>query len=435
SGSNALYLKDLELDGEVKPFLPAFDARYSVLGNDGPLFYIYTDNDAPNGRVVKIDARETDAEKWVSVVPESKQTIESISLVGGQLFVHRLRFARSQVTVFGLDGKELRKVDLPGLGSVYGFNGRRSDTETFFAYSSFTSPSTIYRYDITSGEVSVFRQPKVDFKPDNYFTRQVSYASKDGTRVTMFISHRRGLILNGKNPVMLYGYGGFNNSMTPYFSVSNLVWMEMGGVLAVPNLRGGGEYGEAWHEAGMLENKQNVFDDFIAAAESLVYNKYSNPKRIAIAGGSNGGLLVGACLNQRPELFAAAIPSVGVMDMLRYHRFTIGRFWISEYGSAEDPKMFPTLYAYSPYHNIRNIAYPAVMVTTGDHDDRVVPAHSFKYAARLQQAQKGPAPILIRVETRGGHGAGTPTSKRIDAAADQWTFLARNLRMRVRFRG
>jgi len=433
SKQNAIFVKDLQVDGEVKQLLD-FETRTYMLGNDGPVFYAVTDKDAPRRRVVTFDVREPGYDKWTELIPEGKQAIEEVSLIGDRFFVNRLRLAQSRVTIHTLDGKEERTLELPGPGTVWGLEGRRKDPETFFAFSSYTYPTTIYRYGIEDAAVSLFRKPKVDFDPAKFVTRQVAYASKDGTDVTMFISHRRGLMLDGKNPALLYGYGGFDNSETPYFSVANLVWMEMGGVYCVANLRGGGEYGKEWHEAGMLKKKQNVFDDFIAAAESLCANKYTSPGKLAIMGGSNGGLLVGAVLNQRPDLFGAALPAVGVMDMLRYHRFTVGKYWVSEYGSAEDPEMFPTLFAYSPYHNIRKQDYPAVLVTTADHDDRVVPAHSFKYTARLQAEQQGTAPVLIRVETRAGHGAGTPTSKRIDLVADQWTFLARALRMKVSFR-
>jgi len=425
-------VKDLQLDGEVKPVFPDFDGRYSILGNDGTRFFMMTHRDAPMGRVVAFDVREPAPDKWTELIAGTKQSIENISLVGDRFLVNRLRLAQSEVAVYGLDGRFEKTIELPGAGTVWGLEGRRKDTETFFAFSSYTHPTTIYRYDVASGETSAFRRPDVDFDPGDFYTRQVAYTTKDGTPVTMFITHKRGLVLHGKNPTLLHGYGGFNASQTPWFSPSYLVWMEMGGVYCEPNLRGGGEYGKEWHEAGILRNKQKVFDDFIAAAEALCFNHYTNPGKLAISGGSNGGLLVGACLNQRPDLFAAALPAVGVMDMLRYHRFTVGRFWVSEYGSADDPEMFPTLLAYSPYHNIKKREYPAVLVTTSDHDDRVVPAHSFKYTARLQAAQQGPAPVLIRVETRAGHGAGTPTSKRIDLVADRWTFLARNLRMKVR---
>jgi prolyl oligopeptidase len=321
-------------------------------------------------------------------------------------------------------------VDLPGLGTAAGFEGKRSDNETFYAFTSFTSPTTIYRYDLEAGTSSIFRQPKVKFNPEDFETKQVFYRSKDGTRVPMFITARKGIKLDGKNPVYLYGYGGFDISLTPTFSPAILAWLEMGGVFAEPSLRGGGEYGEEWHQAGMKTKKQNVFDDFIAAAEWLIANHYTKTERLAIGGGSNGGLLVGACLTQRPDLFGAALPAVGVMDMLRFHKFTIGWAWASEYGSSDDATDFKTLYAYSPLHHIKSkVRYPATFITTGDHDDRVVPAHSFKFAATLQAAQKGTKPILIRIETRAGHGAGKPTTKLIQESADKWAFLVNEFKM------
>jgi len=434
SVGNAIHIQDLKAGGKIEPLIEDFDARNWVLGNDGPMLYVHTDRAAPMGRVVGIDVRKPEPAEWKTIIPESRHSIERVSLVGDRFFVNRLRLARSQVAVHRLDGTREREIRLPTLGSVFGIDGRRKSTELFYGFSSFTYPTTIFRYDIASGESTVFRRPKIDFDPEQYYTRQVTYKVKGSERVTMFISHKRGIQLDGSNPTLLYGYGGFNSSMTPYFSVTNLVWMEMGGVYAVANVRGGGELGKAWHDAGRLKNKQNSFDDFVAAAESLIFNKYTSPKRLAIQGASNGGLLVGACLNQRPELFGAALPSVGVMDMLRYHRFTAGRYWVTEYGSPDDPEMFQVLAGYSPYHNIRKgVRYPATLIATADHDDRVVPLHSFKYAARLQAAQGGDAPILIRIDTRAGHGAGTPTSKRIELAADEWTFLARSLRMDVDF--
>jgi prolyl oligopeptidase len=336
-----------------------------------------------------------------------------------------LKDAHSQVKIFSLDGRPLREVELPGIGSVSGFGGKRNYTETFYSFTGYTMPGTVYRYDLKTATSTVFRAPKVDFDPAGYETKQVFYRSKDGMRVPMLITHRKGLKLDGSNPTVLYGYGGFDISITPAFSVAGLVWMEMGGVYAVPNIRGGGEYGEEWHLAGIKQHKQNVFDDFMAAAEWLVANHYTSSRKLAISGGSNGGLLVGACLTQRPELFGAALPAVGVMDMLRFHKFTIGWAWTSDYGSSDNADEFKALYAYSPLHHIRPATkYPATLITTADHDDRVVPAHSFKFAATLQPAQAGPAPILIRIETKAGHGAGKPTSKRIDEAADKWAFLA-----------
>ncbi len=341
-----------------------------------------------------------------------------------------LKDAHSQVRLFELSGKSRGELELPGLGTVGGFGGKRTDSETFYSFTGFTTPAAIYRYDVPSGKSTVFRQPKVDFNPSDFETKQVFYQSKDGTRVPMFITHKRGLKLDGSNPTYLYGYGGFNISLTPAFSVSNLVWMEMGGVYAEPSLRGGGEYGEAWHQGGMKLKKQNVFDDFIAAAEWLISNKYTSTPKLAIGGGSNGGLLVGAALTQRPDLFGAALPAVGVMDMLRFHKFTIGWAWVSDYGSSDTADEFKAIYAYSPLHNIKpGTSYPPTLITTADHDDRVVPAHSFKFAATLQAAQAGAAPVLIRIETKAGHGAGKPVSKQLDEATDRWAFLTKALGM------
>ncbi len=354
--------------------------------------------------------------------------MESVGILNNQFVADYLKDAHSQIKIFDLKGVFIREVELPGLGSAGGFGGKRYDTETFYNFTSFTIPGTIYRYNMVTGKSEVFRQPQVDFNPDDYETKQVFYHSKDGTRVPMFITHKKGIKLDGNNPTYLYAYGGFNASMTPGFSVSLLVWMEMGGVYAMPNIRGGGEYGEEWHQAGIKDKKQNVFDDFIGAAEWLIANKYTKTEKLAIAGGSNGGLLVGACITQRPDLFGAALPAVGVMDMLRFHKFTIGWAWTSEYGSADNPEEFPALYSYSPLHNITlDTAYPATLITTADHDDRVVPAHSFKFAAALQEAHAGDAPTLIRIETKAGHGAGKPTAKIIEEAADKWAFLVRAL--------
>lgn len=337
---------------------------------------------------------------------------------------------RAKIQVFDLAGTHVRDVKLPGLGSAWGFGGKRKDLETFYSFTSFTSPRVIYRYDMKTGNSEVFRQPNVDFDPSKYASKQVFYESKDGTRIPMFITHKKGLKLDGQNPTYLYGYGGFNAAMTPRFSVSNLVWMEMGGVYVMANLRGGGEYGKEWHEAGMKLVKQNVFDDFIAAGEWLIENNYTSKGKLAIAGRSNGGLLVGACMTQRPDLFAVALPGVGVLDMLRFNQFTIGRAWVSDYGSPENEEEFKALYAYSPLHNLKEgTEYPATLITTADHDDRVFPAHSFKFAATLQKAHVGDHPVLIRIETDAGHGAGKPTSKRIEELADQWAFVAHNLGM------
>jgi prolyl oligopeptidase len=426
---NLVFYKDLaKPDSPVVELISEFEANYSFIDNDGPLFWFRTDLDAPRGRVIAIDINNPARENWHEVIPQTAETLEGIGLLNNQFVADYLKDARSSIKIFNLDGSFVREVELPGIGSAGGFGGKRYDTETFYSFTSFTTPATIYRYDMVSGESTIFRQPKVDFNPDEYETKQVFYSSKDGTQVPMFITHKKGLQLDGNNPTYLYGYGGFNVSLTPSFSVSRLVWMEMGGVYAVPNLRGGGEYGEEWHQAGTKLNKQNVFDDFIAAAEWLINNHYTQPAKLAIAGGSNGGLLVGACMTQRPELFGAALPAVGVMDMLRFHKFTIGWAWCSDYGSPDNPEEFKALYGYSPLHNLKpGTAYPATMITTADHDDRVVPAHSFKFAAALQEAHAGEKPVLIRIETKAGHGAGKPTSKIIEELADEWAFLVRAL--------
>jgi len=426
-----VFYRDLtKPDDAVVELLNEFDALYDFVDNDGPVFWFRTDLNAPRGRLIAIDTSKPERANWHELIPQSAETLTSVNALNNSFVCSYLKDAHSQVKVFSLAGQPLYEVALPGIGSVGGFNGKRQDRETFFSYTSYTMPGTVYRYDLTQRTSEVFRAPKVDFNPANYETKQVFYPSKDGTRVPMFITHKRGLKLDGRNPTLLYGYGGFNISITPGFSVANLVWMEMGGVYAVPNLRGGGEYGEDWHQAGMKLRKQNVFDDFIAAAEWLIANKYTSARKLAISGGSNGGLLVGACETQRPDLFGACLPAVGVMDMLRFNKFTIGWAWTSDYGSPENPDEFAALRTYSPLHNIRpGINYPATMITTGDHDDRVVPAHSFKFAAALQAAQAGPAPTLIRIETKAGHGAGKPTAKIIEEASDKLAFLVKNLGM------
>jgi prolyl oligopeptidase len=406
------------------------DAQYSFLGNAGPVFWFLTDKDAPMKRVVAVDIRKPDPENWRTLIPESADKLNSVSVVGNRFFASYLKDARSQVLMFDLKGKSLGEVDLPGIGSVSGFGGKRRDKETFYSFSTFTAPPTLYRYDIATGKSSVYRAAKVAYNPSDYETKQVFYSSKDGTRIPMFLVYKKGLAQNGQNPTYLYGYGGFQISLTPSFSPALLTWMEMGGIYAVPNLRGGGEYGKAWHDAGRKLKKQNVFDDFIAAGEWLISNGYTSKTRLAIGGGSNGGLLVGACMTQRPDLFAAALPSVGVMDMLRFHKFTIGYAWTTDYGSPDNPEEFKALYAYSPLHNLKpGTKYPATLVTTSDHDDRVVPAHSYKFAAALQAAHGGDKPALIRIETQAGHGSGKPTAKVIEEAADRWAFLVRVLEM------
>ncbi|MHC5024172.1 MAG: prolyl oligopeptidase family serine peptidase [Planctomycetota bacterium] len=422
-------VKDLtEPYGLPVDLIDSFEAEYSFVGNDGPVFYFQTDRDAPRRRIIAMDIRRPAPEGWREIVPESEDTLRGVNLVGNLFVCSYLKDAQTAVRLFDVAGRPVREVQLPGIGSAFGFGGKRTDIETFYSFSSFAMPPSTYRYDLVTGQSTLMQQAKVDMDPRDYVTRQIFYESRDGTRVPMFICHRRDLPLDGNRPTLLYGYGGFNIPLTPGFSITRLAWMEMGGVFAMPNLRGGGEYGEAWHQAGTKLNKQNVFDDFIAAAEWLVENGYTRPTKLAIQGGSNGGLLVGACMTQRPDLFGACLPAVGVMDMLRFHEFTIGWAWVDDYGSSDDPEEYEALRAYSPYHNITpGTAYPATLITTADHDDRVVPGHSFKFAAQLQYAQAGDAPTLIRIETRAGHGAGKPTSKRIEEAADQWAFLVQTL--------
>jgi prolyl oligopeptidase len=425
--------KDLsEPYGTAVTLIDNFENEYSLVGSDGPLFYFKTNVDAPRGRVVAIDIRKPERAAWKEILPQTADSLADVSLVGGHFIAEYLKDARSLVQVFDREGKPVREVDLGVLGSATGFEGDPGDSETFFSVESFTVAPSIYRYDVASGEKTLlYRSTVKGVDPAQFEVRQVFYTSKDGTKVPMFIAHRKGLKLDGNNPTLLYGYGGFNISQTPGFRPARVVWMQMGGVWAIANLRGGGEYGEEWHKAGTKLTKQNTFDDFIAAGEWLIANKYTSPKKLAIQGGSNGGLLVGAAMTQRPDLFAATLPAVGVMDMLRFHRFTAGRYWTDDYGSADNAEEFKALYAYSPYHNLeKGVRYPATLVTTADTDDRVVPGHSFKFAAALQEAQAGPAPVLIRIETRAGHGGGKPTTKIIEEVADQWAFLAANLGMK-----
>ncbi len=431
---NRVYYLDLKdakhprVQGEVVRLLDDFDAGYGFIGNDGPVFYFLTDLDAPRKRVIAIDTRHPERARWRELIPQGDDVIESVQIIHDTFVANSLQDAHSRLRVFTLDGRFVTDVALPTLGSVGAVSGERKDDQMFFAFTSFLYPTTIFRYDFKTGQSSVFKTPTIDFDPSGYETEQVFYRSKDGTRVPMFITHKKGLKRDGANPTYLYGYGGFDISLTPSFSVGTLVWLEMGGVYAMPNLRGGGEYGEEWHQAGMHEKKQNVFDDFIAAAEYLIKEGYTAPAKLVIGGGSNGGLLVGAAITQRPELFGAALPAVGVMDMLRFHKFTIGWAWVTEYGSADSAAQFLYLYKYSPLHNIRpGTRYPATLITTADHDDRVVPGHSFKFAATLQAAQVGPQPVLIEIETKAGHGAGKPTSKIIEEQADRFAFLVKNL--------
>lgn len=433
SPKNRLYYKDLtQSEAPVVKLLDDFDAQYRFIDNDGPVFWIHTDLDAPRGRLIAIDTRNPDRKNWKTVVPEGADKLDFANVVDNEFLLGYLKDAKTEVRVYDLQGKFSRNVDLQGIGTAAGFGGKRKDKETFYSFTSFTSPTTIYRYDPEAAKSAVFRQPKVDFDGSHYETKQVFYNSKDGTRVPMFLTYKKGIKLDGQNPTLLYAYGGFDISLTPNFSVPTIVWLEMGGIYAQPNLRGGGEYGEDWHLAGTKAHKQNVFDDFIAAAEWLIANKYTSTPKLAVRGGSNGGLLIGACLTQRPDLFGATLPLVGVMDMLRFQKFTIGWAWTSDYGSSDNAEDFKALYAYSPLHNLKpGTKYPPTLIATADHDDRVVPGHSFKFAATMQADQAGSAPVLIRVETKAGHGAGKPISKLIDETADEWAFVAHNLNMNV----
>jgi prolyl oligopeptidase len=416
--------------GEAEPLVQGFDTRTFRIGDDAGVVWVQTDLDAPNGRIMAVNPHAPAREHWRELVPERDEAIQGADEVGGKLIVQYLADAHSVVRVFDRTGAELGEVALPGIGTAGGFGGDREDAATFYSFTSATQPSAIHRLDLATLQSSLFRGSPLKFAPEDYLTEQVFYASKDGTRVPMFLTRKKTLARNGRAPTYLFGYGGFGISITPSFSVPNLVWLEMGGLLAIPNLRGGGEYGEAWHEAGTKLAKQNVFDDFIAAAEWLIANGWTSSEHLAIGGRSNGGLLVGACMTQRPDLYRATLPAVGVMDMLRYHTFTIGWAWAGDYGTSADPAQFRALRAYSPLHNVRpDTRYPATLVTTADRDDRVVPAHSYKFAAALQAAQAGEDPILIRIDTRAGHGQGKPTAMLIEEWADCWAFLAHELGM------
>ncbi|CAD5960118.1 Prolyl endopeptidase [Planktothrix rubescens] len=425
---NLVFYQDLtQTNAEVIELISEFEASYSFIDYQGDIFWFTTDLDASRSRVIAIDIN---TKIPTEIIPEAPETLEGVNILNNQFIADYLKDAHTQMKIFNLDGSFVREIELPGIGSVGGFGGKRYDAETFYSYTSFTAPNTIYRYNLITGESTIYRQAQVDFNPDDYETQQIFYPSKDGTLIPMFITAKKGVELNGNNPTILYGYGGFNISLTPSFSISRLVWLEMGGVYAIANLRGGGEYGENWHQAGTKLKKQNVFDDFISAAEWLIEKRYTSAEKLAIMGGSNGGLLVGACMIQRPDLFAAVLPAVGVLDMLRFHKFTIGWAWCSDYGSPENPEEFQALYAYSPLHNLKpGTAYPATLITTGDHDDRVVPAHSFKFASALQEHHIGENPVLIRIETKAGHGAGKPTDKVIEEIADQFAFLKRVLQI------
>jgi len=429
AAENGLFYLDLNKpDEEVVELLSDFDAEYDLIGNDGDHFYFKTDRNAPQNRLMRIDLKNAEVKNWVEIIPEAEDKLEYVDYVGYRFVCTYLHHAANLVRFFKVDGTPDGELPLPGPGMVTGFAGRSDDTESFYQFSGFTTPGTIYHYDFQTRTKKEYRKPDVDFEPADYVTEQVFYKSKDGTRIPMFISHRKNVKINTDTPAYLYGYGGFNIPIPVSFSIPNLVWMEMGGIYVQAQLRGGGEYGREWHEAGMKHNKQNVFDDFISAAEFLLEKGYTSKEQLVIGGRSNGGLLIGACLTQRPDLFGVCLPNVGVMDMLRFHKFTIGWAWVSDYGSPDDPKEFETLKAYSPYHNIREgLSYPPTMVMTGDHDDRVFPAHSFKFGAKLQAAQVGENPILMRIETRAGHGVGKPTKKLIEEFSDMWTFALTNM--------
>lgn len=419
------FIKDLENDGELTKICSTYANKTTIVDHVDGKLYALTDIDAPNYRLVSFKPTAYEQNNWEDVIPEKEETLVNVSTGGGYFFAEYLKDATSRVYQYNYKGAQLREIDLPSPGSAGGFSGKKDEKNLFYSFTSFTYPSTIFEYDVETGESKVFNKPELKFNPEDFESKQVWYKSKDGTEVPMFIVHKKGLNLNGENPTLLYGYGGFNISLSPSFSTSNMVFLENGGVYALANLRGGGEFGEEWHKQGMKEKKQNVFDDFIAAAEYLIEEQYTNPKKLAIKGGSNGGLLVGAAMTQRPDLFAVALPAVGVLDMLRYHKFTVGKGWIPEYGCADSSKAaFDFLYAYSPLHNLeKGTRYPSTMITTGDHDDRVVPAHSFKFAAKLQAYHSGDNPVLIRVETDAGHGAGKPISKVIEEQADIWSFV------------
>ncbi len=425
-----IWYKDLKnpAQKDFKLLIPGFATEPNVVDNVGDKLLLLTNDGTPNYKLVLVDPKNPAKENWKDVIAEKKEVLQNVSTGGGFLFASYLKDASTKVYQHDYTGKLVRAIEFPGIGTAGGLGGKKKDKEFFYTFTSFNYPPTIFRYDITTGKSSIFRKTDAKFDPTNFETKQLFFTSKDGTKVPMFVTYKKGLQLDGNNPVLLYGYGGFNIPMTPGFSISNAFFMEQGGVYAQVNLRGGSEYGEDWHKGGMLKNKQNVFDDFIGAAEHLIKEKYTNSQKIAIKGGSNGGLLVGAAMTQRPDLFKVAIPQVGVMDMLRYHKFTIGYAWAVEYGSSDKKEDFDYLYKYSPVHNLKpGVSYPATIITTADHDDRVVPAHSFKYAATLQAAQAGTNPTLIRIESKAGHGAGKPTSKIIEEAADLWSFAMYNL--------
>jgi prolyl oligopeptidase len=426
---NELYFQDLSKPGSpIVNVVNDFKGDHSIIDNQGSKLFIFTNLNAPNYKVVTVDASNPGPENWKDLIPETDNVL-NVSTAGGKIFANYLKDATSLVLQYDMDGNLERNVTLPGVGSVSGFYAKKSEKELYYTFTSYIYPPTIFKYIIANGQSIEYKKSGVKFDPSNFVSKQVFYTSKDGTKIPMIITHKKGIELNGKNPTLLYGYGGFSVSLTPAFSTSNIILLEQGGIYAVPNLRGGGEYGEKWHLGGTKMNKQNVFDDFIAAAEYLISNKYTSKEYLAVSGGSNGGLLVGAVMSQRPELFKVALPAVGVLDMLRYNKFTAGAGWAYDYGTAEDSKeMFEYLIKYSPYHALKpGVSYPATLITTADHDDRVVPAHSFKFAARLQEFHKGASPALIRIETNAGHGAGKPTTKIIEEQVDKWAFMLYNM--------
>lgn len=421
---NRIYYQDLAVGGEFVRLIDVMEAKYEFIANDGPLFYFLTDHDAPNGRVIALDITHPARDQWAEIIPETNDVIDICRLINQQFVVVRLHHASHRLFLYGKDGTPGSEIPLPTLGAILELNGRADDTEFYLQFQSFLYPPTVFRYDFDAGLLTAVHQPTLPFDPNQYETRQIFYPSQDGTQVPLFITHKKGLAMDGRNPTLLYGYGGFNISLPPAFAPTRLAWLERGGIYAQANLRGGTEYGEAWHQAGMLAHKQNVFDDFIAAAEWLIANGYTSPPKLAIEGRSNGGLLVAACMVQRPELFGAVHCGVPVIDMLRYHQFTAGRYWTSEYGNAENSEQFPFMFAYSPLHNIREgTTYPPLIITTADTDDRVVPMHAKKFAAALQAADPGTHPLLLRVEMKAGHGLGKPTAKLIEEAADVTSFL------------
>lgn len=433
---NAVYCKDLKKpNAGFKTIMDNFDSENRVIDNNAGKLVMMTNLDAPRKKLVLIDPEKPDKDNWASILPQKDIVLQGVTIAGENLIAQYMKDASSRAYVYSYEGKKLDEIPLPGLGTLAGFSGKKNENIAFYAYTSFTFPATIYKYNVEKNKSDIHYQPDIDFNANTYVTEQIFYKSKDGTQIPMFITHKKGLEKDGSNPTLLYGYGGFNVNLTPFFSLSNLIFLENGGIFVLPNIRGGGEYGEEWHQAGIKMNKQNVFDDFIAAAEYLIDHKYTSPEKLAINGGSNGGLLVGACMTQRPELFQVALPAVGVMDMLRYHKFTIGWAWAGDYGTSEDSKeMFEYLHSYSPLHNLKKgTEYPATLVTTADHDDRVVPAHSFKYAATLQEKHEGDAPALIRIATKAGHGAGKPTSKIIEEQTDKWSFIFENLGVEPRY--